>query len=73
MNEFDEIDNRHAYHQPTNPAIAELHQQIREHTHDLAEWLVGQLPESREKAQALTDVDNAMLHANAAVARHMNG
>lgn len=73
MTDYDELANRHAYHPPANTAIVNLHERVRERTFDLAEWLNEVLPESREKSQALTDVDNAMLHANAAVARHMNG
>jgi hypothetical protein len=69
----EELKNRHAYHPPTSDAVIELHEAVRVHTHTLAHWLNDVLPESREKSQALTDVDNAMLHANAAVARHMNG
>lgn len=73
MTTHEELANRHAYHPPANTAIVNLHERIRERTLELAAWLNDTLPESREKSQALTDVDNAMLHANAAVARHMNG
>jgi len=67
-----ELAQRHAYHAPTTAAIVSLHEQVRERTRELATWLNEVLPESREKSLALTDVDNAMLHANACVARHMN-
>lgn len=73
MTDYDELANRHAYHAPANTTIVNLHEAVRRRTFELAEWLSDTLPESREKSQALTDVDNAMLHANAAVARHMNG
>lgn len=73
MADYDELANRHAYHPPTSDDVIELHEAIRKNTLELSAWLNTQLPESREKSQALTDVDNAMLHANAAVARHMNG
>ncbi len=69
----DELAIRHRYHPPTSDAVIELHEQIRERTGALSQWLNEQLPESRETSQALADMDNAMLHANAAVARHMNG
>lgn len=73
MTTHEELANRHAYHPPANDDIVKLHEDVRNHTAKLAYWLNANLPESREKSQALTDVDNAMLHANAAVARHMNG
>lgn len=73
MTSPDDLANRHAYHAPANTAIVNLHEQVRERTHELAAWLNEVLPESRETSLALTDIDNAMLHANAAVARHMNG
>lgn len=69
----DALAERHRYHAPTSEAVIELHEQIRERTGALAQWLNQVLPESRETSLALTDVDNAMLHANAAAARHMNG
>jgi len=68
----DELVNRHAYHAPAREEIVQLHEAIRERTLELATWLNEVLPESREKSIALTNVDDAMLHANAAVARHMN-
>lgn len=73
MTDYDELAHRHAYHAPTSDSVIELHEQVRRSTYALAQWLNEVLLESREKSQALTDVDNAMLHANAAVARHMNG
>lgn len=64
------VDNDVDYHAPNNKAIA-AHGRIREATRNLAHVYVEVCPEGRELSLALTKlIDEAMAHANAAVARN---
>ncbi|WP_326554688.1 Acb2/Tad1 domain-containing protein [Micromonospora sp. NBC_01813] len=64
----EDIDNRFDYHAPTKQRAAR-HQLVRDTCATLAEELNELLPEGREKALAMTKVEEAMFWANAAVAR----
>ncbi|MEU8196354.1 hypothetical protein AB0C10_21460 [Microbispora amethystogenes] len=65
----DDIANRFDFHPADTIQRAAAHQSIRAECRDLAEWLNENLPESREKAQAITHLEEVMFWANAAVAR----
>lgn len=65
-----DLDNRFAHHPPSTDAIASHHHLMRE----AARWLAGQVieyvPEGCEQALALTKIEEAMMWANAGIARH---
>jgi len=67
--ELQDLTNRFAYHKPSE-AKAETHARVREGCLTLADWLNQVLPESREKSLAVTHLEEVMLWANAALARH---
>lgn len=64
------IKNNHLYHPPTTEEQIEAYEEIRLVTANCAEALVGLCPESRELSLALTNLELAMMWANAAVARN---
>jgi hypothetical protein len=67
--EATDLANRFTYHAPKN-GQAERYQQIRDAAHDLAKLLNNECPESREKSLAVTHLEDAVMWANAAIARH---
>jgi hypothetical protein len=68
----DEIEDRFAHHPPKGNA-ATLHTSVRQIAAGFAVWLNDNLPESREKSLALTDLQSAAQWANAAIAIHVSG
>jgi hypothetical protein len=64
----DELLKRFTYHAPT-PEKIETHQDIRELGKQFAEYIDGCAYDSREKSLAITKVEEAVMWANAAVAR----
>jgi hypothetical protein len=69
-----EINSRFKHYPPRGPEEIRVHENIREILRAAAIHLIDALPESvlstREFSQVLTDLENAMMHANAAYARH---
>jgi len=65
----DEIDNRFNHHPPATDERANAHRQVRDLCAVLAEGLNVLVPEGREKALALTNLEQVMFWANAGVAR----
>lgn len=63
-----DIDNRFDYHRPT-PERVQAHESVREECRNLAHVLDANVPPSREKALALTNLEQVMFWANAAIAR----
>lgn len=63
------VEKRFSHHAP-DEAAASLHTYIRAETKDLAYDFEVHLPESREKALALTKLEEALMWANAAIARN---
>jgi hypothetical protein len=62
--------HRFQYHPPKDESVASRHGGIREGAFELAEEWDGLLPESREKSLAFTKLEEAMMRANAAIARN---
>ena len=63
-----ELVTRFRYHRP-NDAQATRMQNIRDACLDLAMLIDATTPDSREKSDALTNLEYAMYQANAAIAR----
>lgn len=63
-----DIDNRFNYHPPSGGRVA-VHESIRAACRDLAHQFDRDVPPGREKALAMTQLEQAMFWANAAVAR----
>jgi hypothetical protein len=65
----DDLRNRFTYYSPKDGQPAR-YQQIRDAAHDLATLLNQQCPDSREKSLAITHLEDAVMWANASIARH---
>lgn len=64
-----DVQNRFTYHPPKGDQ-AQRYSGIRDRFRELAEKIVLETPVSREQATALTLLDQAMMMANAAIARN---
>lgn len=64
-----QIENNFKYHAPT-PGQPEIYQAIREKAKELAYLIDDLAPGSREKSLAMTNLEQAVMWANASVARH---
>ena len=65
-----EVEIRFNYHPPVQPGVLQRMETIRTKIKDLAHEIVDLVPTGREQAQVLTDLENAMMHANAGIARN---
>lgn len=63
------IERDFSYHPPRGEGDVLLYQEIRDRIRAVAHFLVDVVPPGRELHQALTDLDNAVMHANAGYAR----
>jgi len=64
----EDLANRFTYH-PPKPGQPELYEDLRVRAHELAEQIVAVAPRSRERSLALTKIEEAVMWANAAIAR----
>jgi hypothetical protein len=64
-----EFDRIFTYHEPDDAQIA-VYREIRRKARELAEFISEACPESREKSLAFTKIEEAVMWANAAVARY---
>ena len=62
------IDHNFKYHTPS-PRKIQLHNDVREFGKEFAELINGLCNEGREKSLAITKVEEAVMWANAAIAR----
>lgn len=67
---MEEITNRFTYHPPRNHREIAEHQLVRSTLEEVAQALVGVTPASREQSLMLTHLEQAMMYANAALARN---
>lgn len=71
-----EVMARFKHYPPSNEEEIKIHEGVRYIFKGAAFHLIELLPEkvinTREFSQVLTDLENAMMHANAAFARHKN-
>lgn len=65
----EDIENRFAFHPATTDEKRDAHTSIRQACKRLADDLNTQLPEGREKAVALTKLEEVMFWGNAGLAR----
>jgi hypothetical protein len=63
-----DISGRFDYHKP-DQRKSELHTDVRNECHRLADLLNTFLPEGREKSLAITHLEETMFWSNAAIAR----
>lgn len=64
-----DLQRRFSYHPATTIQKQQAHEQIREDCRALAHVLNDELPDGREKSLAITNLEQVMFWANAAIAR----
>jgi len=64
----EELENRFTYHAPKD-GQPQIYAGIRAKAKELAYFVEGNIPDSREKALALTNLEQVVFWANAAIAR----
>lgn len=64
----EELEARFTYHAP-KPGQPERYQRLRDAARELAGMVDAECPESREKSLALTSIEQAVMWANASIAR----
>lgn len=65
----EDLNNRFTYHKPINDQT-QRYEDIRRNAYTLAQFLVVSCPDSRELSLALTNLEQAVFWANAAIARN---
>lgn len=65
-----DLEYRFSYYPPTNLKAVEAHEAIREDCKRLAYTLKKNMPSGREASLALTNLEQTMFWANAAIARN---
>lgn len=64
-----ELENRFSFHAATDDEKRNAHSSIRMNCLDLAKFINLNVPEGREKALAITHLEEVMMWANAGIAR----
>lgn len=64
-----DLENRFTYH-PPKPGQAETYQGLRSMALDFARAIDAACPDSREKSLAITHLEDAVMWANASIARN---
>ncbi len=71
--ENSEINRRFDYHAPASEFTVKKHEYVRARVKDLALLLNDLVPEGREKALTFAALEEALMWANAGIARNQNG
>jgi len=69
MTTQEDLNNRFTYH-PPKPGQADRYVKIRDTAHEFASLLNDECPDSREKSVAFTKLEEAVMWANASIARN---
>jgi hypothetical protein len=64
-----DIEHRFAFHPATDEEKRNAHTSVRDRCRQLADFLNEKIPEGREKALAITHLEEVMMWGNAALAR----
>lgn len=64
-----ELDTRFTYHPSPDEETVDKYQHLRASAKELAERIVDYVPESREQSLAITKLEEAVMWANAGIAR----
>jgi hypothetical protein len=64
-----ELEHRFAFHPANTTERQDAHQLVRRTCHRAAQNIEGLCPDGREKSLAITKLEEAMMWANAAIAR----
>jgi len=67
---YPEIENRFTYHPPKDPNQIKKFEDLRAKAKELAIFTFELCPDSRERSLALTKLEEAVMWANAAIARN---
>ena len=67
--DLNDLFNRFTYHKPKEHQVPKF-EAIRKDALNLAVTVNGMCPDSREKSLAITKIEEAVSHANAAIARN---
>jgi hypothetical protein len=67
-----EVETRFNYHPPVQPGVMQRMETVRAQIKDLAHVIVDLVPSGREQAQVLTNLEDALMHANAGIARNQS-
>ena len=67
---LEELRKRFTYHPPKDTTQTERYEMIRQQGHEFALLIDSAAPESREKSLAITKIEEAVMWANAAIARN---
>lgn len=68
----EDIDRRFRHHPPKDDDTVDRHVEIRETMRDAANTVNAMVPDGREKSLAITKLEEAMMWANAGIAREGN-
>lgn len=65
-----DIEHNFAYHAPANDTVKDAHQYLRYACEEVAHKINELCVDGREKSIAITKLEEAMMWANASIARH---
>lgn len=65
----EDINSRFRYYPAKDEETKRYHETIRESCTELAHYVNGTVPDGREKSLAITKIEEAMMWANAGIAR----